>query len=317
MKKFNKLALLICFALVITAFSAAPAMAKSKGKLVKKCHVKELSYYKGKWEPKDPEEKEYAYIFNYNKKKDLVKISKEYVYKKGKPEKVTLHSFKYKYKNRKKIRRKESVKHEGVYYIDYKNNVPVKKYDDFEIVDGGGEFGVPVGYEEFLKYKSRYLTYSKYVEYSNDEQGKLGTLVFVDRYSVKTKKGFPVKITEKGNDGLYRIKFYTKGPKRGLIKEFLMGGNGHGKRIEKFSYTVKKGVVVKAVRKEAFAGYDKDFKRDKSTGMIKYDTKKEYRFEYTKNKADNKRYCAMINDIIAGMENSVVMYYRPIYVYWY
>ena len=96
-----------------------------------------------------------------------------------------------------------------------------------------------------------------------------------------------------------------------------MGGNGHGKRIEKFSYTVKKGVVVKAVRKEAFAGYDKDFKRDKSTGMIKYDTKKEYRFEYTKNKADNKRYCAMINDIIAGMENSVVMYYRPIYVYWY
>ena len=96
-----------------------------------------------------------------------------------------------------------------------------------------------------------------------------------------------------------------------------MGGHRHGKKIEKFSYTVKKGVVVKAVRKEASAGNGEVFERDKSTGKIKYNTKKEYRFEYTRNKADNKRYWAMINDIIANMDNPVVMYYEPIYVYWY
>ena len=158
------------------------------------------------------------------------------------------------------------------------------------------------------KYKSRYLTrlYHFYGEAdgSEEEEGER-------TFNVETKKGYPVKITENfdSSSEVFKVNFYKKGAKKGLIKDATRISNSEGyltKDVYKCTYTIKKGLITKAV-----------VKRSRTIDTDTYDDKYVFTLKYTKTKADKKRYTSMINDVIGNLSTSTYYSEQLVYTYWY
>ena len=278
----SKLTLLLCLALVITAFTAVPASAASKGKLVKE-HKYKVSYLKkGKWTNKGT--KYYLNKYKYDKHGNLTAFTHKYRTSKSKKLK-TGYTNKYKLTYKKGKLVKESYDwDEGYSFTEYQNGTPVR----YEVHDYDGTTTIESTYE------ARYLQSEKVTvtDWESDEP-----YTYTNNYDIQTKNGYPVKITHENGSEKLIVTFYTKGAKKGLIKktiwtEYEYDGD---ERIEdrysvfKYSYKMKKGLVrsytVNAVQKH----FDGKVDKYKQNGT----------FKYTKKKAGAKRYRLMINSIVA------------------
>lgn len=301
MKRISKLVLLAVLVVTVTVFMAVPVMAASKGKLVKEYKYKSYTLKDGAWKNHYSSKTSYK----YNKKGDPIKITE----KVGKASTST--KYKYTYKKGKKTKAKFSG-----WTMKYKKGVPVSK--SFRDGDGNGRIFD-------YKFKSRYATFVRFVDImESDEEGDHDTTLY--NFKVTTKKGYPVKISRTDEGFPIEMKFYTTGAKKGLVKEVVYDDSRIwsevevDKRVFKYSYKIKKGQVVKAVRKctatyghtPLLEGYTYS---EEGMEVTKY--KSEFTFKYTKKKADKKRCAAMINDIVANT-GEFDPYGRPVLTtYWY
>ena len=291
MNKHNLFLLLVLFILIAAAISPASAYAASKGCLLKEYTVNEMVRKGSTWKSSMTHKN----TISYNKKKDPVKITDKVNKNK------TTTKFKYSYKSGKKYKRKYSHT-----TVTYKKGIPQSLY-----------YNMGDGYERSFNYKftSRYANYVlfKDIDPSVEEEDQIKNEYI---FTVKTKKGLPVKIT--GQSIPYTCTFYTSGSKKGLIKsavvdDSIIWGNGEkewNKNEYKYTYTIKKGKVTKAVRTCKYT-YGSD-------NNLKYtNTKDKFSFKYNKTKADQKRYCAMINDVVAN-SYAEDPYGKPVlFTYWY
>ncbi len=287
-------------------------MAASKGNLIKEYQIKQYYKSKGSWKSGETVGTKYhKKSISYNKEGDPVKIKDEAVLTSGKTELCGRTSFKYKYKKGKTVRKTFDS-----HTVNYKKGVPLK--DIWKDEEG---YNHAVSY----KYKSRYAESVKtYAEGTDSDEGDTNTTV---TFTVTTKSGFPVKITGKEGSGIeppgtitYTVTFFTGGAKKGLVKkavreqtiDYHMGEDIHVYRdTYKFSYQIKKGLVTKAVQKGLLTTTNngKEIKREEE--------KNEFKFKYYNTKTDKKRYCSMINDIVAN-ELGADSYGRLLfYTYWY
>ena len=290
MKRFSKIALLICLALMVTAFMAVPASAASKGKLVKEHKCKVKYYENGKWTTKGF--KYYLDKYKYNKYGDLSSITSQYCKSKSKKLKTDgVEKYKLTYKKG-KLQKKYFT--EGSYSETtyFKNGIPVKVVSSD---DDGTRTGIPT-------YKSRYLKHEDISKETSDEEEYGESSTGSIDYTVKTKGGYPVKITRKDPDYGYNtvVLFYTKGDKKGLIKKAVEKSDDGYRHEYKFSYKVKKGLVTSYTIKveETFSSGEAGEKY-KETGS----------FKYTKKKAKGKRYQSMINSILCPNQSFFVTYW--------
>lgn len=308
---FRKLSLLTVIAFMFLVFTAVPASAASKGKLVKEYTFKNYIMKDGSWKLSHGTGiKYYKISYNYNKKGDPVKITEKSVKKSGKAS-SSVTKYKYTYKKGKKVKAKFYE-----WTVNYQKGIPASKSfldDDY--------YGRAFHY----KFKNRYATSVKFVDIDPNDEGEHDTTFY--NYAVTIKKGFPVKISRTDEGFPIEMKFYTTGAKKGLIKEVvyddsrLLAGDEVevDKRVFSYSYKIKKGQVTSVVRKcTATFGYTthNDYEYSEA-GLEVTKYKSEFNFKYTNKKADKKRCAAMINDIVANYEEYDA-YGRPVLTtYWY
>lgn len=313
MKRFNRWMLLICVILIGVFFTMVPASAAAGKKLVKEYTYKQYIKKNGAWKSNENTGvKHHKDIFKYNKKGDPEKITTKEYLKSGKTKSSSV-KIKYTFKKGKKTKRKVYSK-----ITEYKKGVPVSTLIDSE--DG---YGRSFRY----KFKSRYGTEVVFRDIDpNVEEEDINTITMT--FKVKTSNGLPVKITGNAPGGFpVTMTFYTTGAKKGLVKKVIYddtrtmsdGQVEVDKRVFKYTYTVKKGQIVKSVRTCSwFFGYTTlDGDKYSDEGLEKTEYKTEFKFKYTAKKTDNKRSCAMLNDIVANLEQDDA-YGRPVlYTYWY
>ena len=270
-KRLGKLAILICFALIASAFTAMPAFSKTKHKLIKEYTFKAydssnkselpdgVKYYKTtfKYKKKDPKSQKKIQVFSNGKSSVLDYILYSFKYKKGVKKTMTERPDEYILRT-----------------FNYKKGIPVKYTEDND------------GYitKENYKYKSRYAYYRHYEYYGSDESD---TVKRTYKYKVSVKKGFPVKISYKDSDDNCYATFNKKGKAKGLIKQFLADRESY-KYTTSYKYSFKKGLVSKLTIRTKIL--DKDENKTYSYRYV-------YGIKYSKNKIGTKRYCSMLNDI--------------------
>ena len=295
MQKNIKRVLLLIMMLTFIIFYSLPAMAASKGCMIKEYQIKQYYKTNGSWKSgEDAGTKYHKYRISYNKEGDPVTITDRAVLTSGKTSSNGTTSFKYTYKKGKTVKRTS-----GGHVVKYKKGVPSKE-------TWKGEEGNKNSVR--FKYKNRYATSVKtYKEASSSEDNDTNqTLTF----KVSAKNGLPVKITGKeGNDisppGIitYTITFYTSGAKKGLVKEavreltidYHMNEDTWVYRdAYKFSYKVKKGLVTKATQTGSLTTTANGKENNRE------DVKNVFTFKYNNTKVSKKRYCSMINDIVAN-----------------
>ena len=297
MKGLNRIAILLCLALVTTAFMAVPASAASKGKLVKE-HKYKVSYYKkGKWTNRGV--KYYLDKYKYNKYGDVSAITYKYCKSKSKKAKTTsTYKLKLTYKHGKLV--KESYENDDYYSCtEYRNGVPVR--DEWYGLDDKGT--------KERTYKARYLETEKETSISWDDDEPYTRTT---NYDIQVKNGYPVKITHENWSEKLIVTFYTKGAKKGLVKktvwtEYEYDGDDKVEdrySVFKYSYKMKKGLVRSYTVKAVQTHFNGKVDKYKQTGT----------FKYTKKKAGAKRYRSMINDIVSECRCDGANTY--LYTYW-
>ena len=280
MKKTNagRFAILICFALVVALFAAAPAMAKTKHKLIKQYTYK---YYDKNNKLDMPDGVKYRKTtIKYNKKKDPKNIKTLNYLKNGKTELYDNSIISYKYKKGVKKSCVLVDDPEAIYNTyTYKKGVPVKLDSDND------------GYINVYDYsfKSRYAYKVKHQYFGSDESDNYKTTT---KLKVKIKKGLPVKITHKDSTDNCYATFNTKGKAKGLLKKAYVERNydeSHFSYTYNYKYSFKKGLVKTA----KVIGTFRDITEKKSEKYTEV-----YSFKYTKSKTSLKRYDSMFNDIL-------------------
>ena len=303
MKRINRWGLFLCLALAVAAMTALPASAAQKSKLIKEVKYKNYVMKSGRWKPYDASVKYQVDVIKYNKKHDPVKITTKNYMKSGKVKTRVTSKFKYTYKKGKKATRKE-----GKDKTTYNKGIPV-----YRSINHGDGYGRSYKYT----FNSRYA--SKVVFWDWDPNSEDDDSITMN-FKIKMKKGLPVSITGKAPGGFpVTITFYKSGVKQGLVKKLSYDGSRQwdekeiDKQVYTYTYKVKKGKVISAVRKcTSYSGYSSD-KSSMKTSVYKT----EFNFTYIKTKTNKKRFAAMINDIVANHETND-SYGRPVlYTYWY